>query len=265
MVKLAVFDVDGTLIVKGERTLFDSTVESLKKLQEQGVSLVIASGRPPFYMEQKLIEQVSFDYYICSNGTCILDKDQKRIWQSDISKETVEKISALYKQENMDGMFLFDDGCYAYHGVDHVREQMMKFVGRSDYLRDNTDACDRHLTSLPFANITYIKDESIKAKFEEATPELLYERFGVEGLDVYPKGVNKATGIKHICEIMNISMEDTISFGDDLNDICMLEACGMSVAMGSAQDIVKKSAKYITKSAAEDGVTYALLQLNLIK
>lgn len=265
MVKLAVFDVDGTLIVKGNRTLLDSTVESLKQLQKQGVSLVIASGRPPFYMEQKLIEQVSFDYYICSNGTCILDKDQNRIWQSDISKESVEKISALYKQENMDGMFLFDDGCYAYHGVEHVKEQMMLFVGRCDKLHDNTEKCDRHLTSLPFANITYIKEDAIRAKFEEATPELLYERFGVEGLDVYPKGVNKATGVKHICEIMNISMEDTIAFGDDLNDICMLEACGMSVAMGSAQDIVKNSAKYITKSAKEDGVTYALKQLHLIK
>ena len=93
MIKLAVFDIDGTLVVKGNRTLLDTTVKALQNLQKQGIKLAIASGRPPFFMEKKLVEQVAFDYYICSNGTCIMDCDFKRVWQADINAETVEKVS----------------------------------------------------------------------------------------------------------------------------------------------------------------------------
>ena len=84
MIKLAVFDIDGTLVVKGNRTLLDTTVKALQNLQKQGIKLAIASGRPPFFMEKKLVEQVAFDYYICSNGTCIMDCDFKRVWQADM-------------------------------------------------------------------------------------------------------------------------------------------------------------------------------------
>ena len=64
MIKLCVFDVDGTLITKGDRQFSYNTITALKNLQKQGVKLAIASGRPPFAMEKKLLEEITFDYFI---------------------------------------------------------------------------------------------------------------------------------------------------------------------------------------------------------
>ena len=71
MIKLAVFDVDGTLVTKGNRRVPASCVHALNELSRKGVKLAIASGRPPFAMEQSLLEQVSFDYFVCSNGAFV--------------------------------------------------------------------------------------------------------------------------------------------------------------------------------------------------
>ena len=59
MIKLAVFDVDGTLVTKGNRRVPASCVKALNELSRKGVRLAIASGRPPFAMEKKLLEEIT--------------------------------------------------------------------------------------------------------------------------------------------------------------------------------------------------------------
>lgn len=263
MVKLAVFDIDGTLVVKGNRVLFDTTVEALLKLHEQGVKLAIASGRPPFFMEKKLVEQVPFDYYICSNGACLLGADLNRVWSSNISSDTVERTVQLMVKTQSAGSFIYTDNVYAYHGLDMVEKRMIQYVGSVDHLIDNTEKKDHHFVDQPFASLLYTKEEYID-EYRETAPELTFERFGDQCFDVYPKGINKGTGVIQICDKLGISLEDTICFGDDINDIEMLKICGTSVVMGSSSDEVKAHADFVTKSAAEDGVVYALEQLHLI-
>ena len=66
MIKLAVFDVDGTLVTKGNRRVPASCVHALNELSRKGVKLAIASGRPPFAMEQSLLEQVNNKLLSCA-------------------------------------------------------------------------------------------------------------------------------------------------------------------------------------------------------
>lgn len=264
MIKLAVFDIDGTLVVKGNRTLFDTTVKALQNLQKQGIKLAIASGRPPFFMEKRLVEQISFDYYICSNGTCIMDKDFKRIWQADICAETVDIITELLEKTQSGGSFVYTDNVYAYRNLPLVKQRMYEFVGTIDHLVDHTSEQNRHYEDLPFAGLAYIKEEKVHL-FDEVAPELLFEKFSEDCFDVYPRGINKGTGVLQICERLNIDPKYTIGFGDDINDIEMLKICGTSVVMGSSSDEVKSYADFVTKSASEDGVVYALKQLRLLQ
>ena len=264
MIKLAVFDIDGTLVVKGNRTLLDTTVKALQNLQKQGIKLAIASGRPPFFMEKKLVEQVAFDYYICSNGTCIMDCDFKRVWQADINAETVEKVSELLEETDSGGSFIYTDNVYAYRNLPLVKKRMVQFVGTIDHLMDHTSERNHHFEDLPFAMLAYVKEDNIDL-FREAAPTLLFEKFSDECFDVYPKGINKGTGVLQICERLGIDVKDTIGFGDDINDIEMLKICGTSVVMGSSSDEVKSYADFVTKNAKEDGVVYALEQLGLLQ
>ena len=80
-------------------------------------------------------------------------------------------------------------------------------------------------------------------------------------LEVIPRIINKGQGIRDICKVLGIEPAEVVSFGDAANDIPMLEAAGMGVAMGNAQEAVKQVADMVTLSNNEDGIAAALEKL----
>ena len=83
-------------------------------------------------------------------------------------------------------------------------------------------------------------------------------------IEMVPKGFSKATGISALCRELNISLHDTVAFGDSSNDLAMLEAAGFSVAMGNASAELAARADYRTAPWDRGGVTQALEHLSLI-
>jgi HAD superfamily hydrolase (TIGR01484 family) len=77
-------------------------------------------------------------------------------------------------------------------------------------------------------------------------------------IEINPKGVNKAYGVQAVCELMGIQMSEVVAMGDSLNDISMIAAAGLGVAMGNAQESVKAAADIITKSNNDDGVAFII-------
>jgi HAD superfamily hydrolase (TIGR01484 family) len=84
------------------------------------------------------------------------------------------------------------------------------------------------------------------------------------GVDVLKKDNSKARGIHDVLEALNIGIENAIAFGDGLNDIEMFNSVGFAVAMGNGEDELKVLADFVTKSVKEDGILYALEQLEII-
>jgi len=80
-------------------------------------------------------------------------------------------------------------------------------------------------------------------------------------LEIIPKIINKGQGIRDICRVLGISPSEVIAFGDAENDIPMLQAAGMGIAMGNAAEAVKAAADLITRSNNEDGIAAALQSL----
>ena len=109
--------------------------------------------------------------------------------------------------------------------------------------------------------------------FENKEAEKFYEKFkavpkslnavlsGISWIDIACKNVNKGVAIKAIQDTFSISQEESMAFGDYLNDYEMLASCAQSYAMLNAHDKVKEVANYITKSNDEDGVMCVLRQL----
>jgi hydroxymethylpyrimidine pyrophosphatase-like HAD family hydrolase len=81
---------------------------------------------------------------------------------------------------------------------------------------------------------------------------------------VLPSGGSKAEGIKQLIQLLHIDLEDTIAFGDYLNDLEMLAYVGHGVAMGNAPEIVKQAARHITRDVGQDGIKYGLRLLGLL-
>ena len=92
----------------------------------------------------------------------------------------------------------------------------------------------------------------------------LITRWNNVAVDIISKTGGKANGIKQYIDLVGIKQEETMSFGDDVNDLDMLKFTKLSVAMGNGKDIVKEAATYTTNDIDEDGLFQALKHFNII-
>lgn len=263
MYKLAVFDVDGTLVSRGKRILQESTLEALHTLKSKGVKIAIASGRPPFAMEKSLLKKIDFDYFVCSNGTYVMDELHQELYKEEMSKEIVQSLADDFSNNDDALLFQFEDKSYIYHGKKRISSMIDHCLGRLDLLVDDRKKNIRHETSLPYAVVCFIKKKHLKG-YMDKYPDYMFLEFMKDYYDIFPTHCNKGTGIQHLCDKIGITMEDVICFGDALNDLEMLRDCGCGVAMGDALDEAKEVANYITTTSDEDGIYHACQHFNLI-
>lgn len=263
-IKLAVFDVDGTLVSAGSRILLESTVRAIQMLQENGVKVAIASGRPKYALEKSVVDRISFDYYICSNGSYIYDNKQKVVlYQQTLSNHDVMRYAILCETTNSAAMFQFENAGYIYAGYHQLSTMLLASLGRLDFIVDHCNEKKQHLVESTYMIVSYISDEHLDI-FCKQFPQLQFIPFQPNFYDVNYYLDTKATGIQHICETMGFSLENVIAFGDALNDKEMLETVGCGVAMGNGLAEIKEIADYITTNTEQDGIFNALTHLGLI-
>lgn len=263
MIKLAVFDIDGTLVSKEKRVLLDSTVEALQQLQKKGIKIAIASGRPSFALEPSLLEAIKFDYFICSNGTYIMDSAGEELFKEEISEAVVEALCKDMVELDDALLFHFKYNFYVYHGYRRMQEMVGKCLGRIELLRDDRVKASQHLQALPVSGVAFIEDKNL-AYYRKKYADYRFECFMENYYDIYPYCSSKASGVAHLCEKIGIEMMDVVSFGDALNDVDMLKECGCGVAMGDALEEVKQVADYITSKSDEHGIYHACAYLKFL-
>lgn len=263
MIKLCVFDVDGTLVTKGTRKIPASCIHALKELQQQGIKVAIASGRAPFAMEKDLIKQIRFDYFVCSNGAYVETGDHKPLYQFQLTAEETLYLIQMFRNTDNALMFQNADAAHCYHGYKRISHMLEGFLGRLDILIDDRESDTYLQDTLPLAAVAKIEDNEIE-KMKMAFPQFVFTPFNPTFYDINGPH-NKATGIEHICKAMSCSMDDVICFGDDYNDMEMVQACGIGVAMGDAREALREVADYVTDICSRDGIAKALKHYGMIQ
>lgn len=263
-IKLAVFDVDGTLVTSGSRILLDSTVKAIHELQKQGIRVAIASGRPIYALEKSVIDRIHFDYFVCSNGSFVHDNTTRNtIFRYKITNEQIMRIVTLAEMTGSGFLLQFENEGRIYVGYDKLATMLSHSLGRLDFVVDHREDKTYHLIEPSYAMVAYIPKDKI-ARFRKQFPEFAFTSFQVDYYDVNPKGITKANGVSQIASDLSISMDQVISFGDHLNDKEMLELSGVGVAMGNAIEPIKNIADYVTDNTEKDGIRNALLKYQLI-
>lgn len=262
-IKLAVFDVDGTLVTSGSRILLDSTVKSILELKQNGFKVAIASGRPLYALEKSILDQIHFDYFVCSNGSLVYDNNAKKM----INKiELTDGLIMRYKDlsEKLGAGFLlqFEKEGYVYAGYAYLAPMLNHALGRLDIVNHQNDQ-SYHLTEPPYSIVSYIPWEKID-DFKQEFLELQFTSFRENFYDAYLDGISKASGIEAITKELSITMDQVISFGDHNNDFEMIKESGIGVAMGNAIDSIKEIADYVTADTNHDGIQKALIEYGLI-
>ncbi|MGG4044929.1 MULTISPECIES: Cof-type HAD-IIB family hydrolase [Paenibacillus] len=258
MYEIVFCDVDGTLLSEIDRTLLNSTRESINKLHDKGIKVAIATGRPHNLCEELM--ELGIDTIISANGA-LVKSGNNVIHKSLLSAETVRDLSE-FAQINGHSISYFTD-VISMNGLgaedDRVKKALKETLGLTLYPEKIALLLEEIYCICLYA------DESEAQKFIDYFPSLRFERFHNYVLNVLEQtDVSKLTAIKKVLDHYKIDKANAIAFGDGGNDIEMIEYVGMGIAMGNSVDKLKMKANFVTKKASEDGIHYALSKFGII-
>lgn len=267
MIQLAVFDIDRTLIPPELGHIAPETEAAIRQLQRRGIRTAIASGRMLHILPDDLRE-LGFDYFIVSNGAYVADGQGRIVSREAVAPEVADAFSREMIRRGLAFDVRYVDGMVPGNPDRDVREAMKEFWDRQGVKFKPPKNFRWHVQ--PAAGQDPISfgaciPEELQPEIFPLFPQLDFlPVFEGPMCDVNPRGVSKATGIRRICGLMNISMEQVIAFGDDRNDLEMVAEAGIGVAMGNGIAPVKDAADYVTAPCSELGVVTALKHFGLL-
>lgn len=266
--KLLVLDVDGTLL-NDEREISKRTLAALLKVQQMGVRIVLASGRPTYGLMPlaKTLELGNYGGFVLSYNGCQIIKAQNGeiLFERRINPEM---LPYLEKKARKNGFAIF-----TYHDDTLITDSPDNEYIKNEALLNNLKIIweDEFSTAIDFApcKCMLVSDKEkaligLEQHWEKRLAGTL-DAFRSEPyfLELVPCGVNKANTLGALLEHLGVTREEVIAVGDGVCDVTMLQLAGMGVAMGHSQDSVKVCADYVTASNEEDGVALAVEKLIL--
>ena len=259
--KLIAMDLDGTLN-NDQKVITEKTKAALMAAQKQGIRLALASARPSpgLFKERDILRLQDYRGILMSyNGGRIVDAGTGKVL-FETSMDLQETKQVLRRLESLPVTPILDDGVQFY-----VADKKGYKV---DYECKNNDmVCTEveDLTKLDFAPVKILMSVR-EAQLKETQariaavlpPELHVLQTAPFYLEVLPACIDKGQGLRDVCRLTGIPPEAAIAFGDAENDIPMLRAAGMGIAMGNASESAKAAADSITRSNNDDGIAAAL-------
>ncbi|CDB09974.1 MULTISPECIES: Cof-type HAD-IIB family hydrolase [Bacteroides] len=266
--KLLVLDVDGTLL-NDAKEITKRTLSALLKIQQMGVRVVLASGRPSYGLMKvaKTLELGNYGGFILSyNGCQIINAQNGEIlFERRINPEMLPYLEKKARKNGF-ALFTYHDNLILTNNSDD--EHVLDEAELNDLVVIEEEEFSTAIDFAPCKCMLVSDDEAALVALEEHWKKRLsgvLDVFRSEPffLEVVPCSVDKANTLGALLEHLGVKREEVMAIGDGTCDVAMLQLAGMGVAMGQAPDSVKACADYITASNEEDGVAAAVEKMIL--
>ncbi|PJG83262.1 Cof-type HAD-IIB family hydrolase [Caviibacterium pharyngocola] len=260
-IKAVFFDIDETLFVKNKAHLPESVIPAIQKLHANGILVGIATGRARCSFPEKLnrvIEQENIDLFVTMNGQSATYRGEV-IEKHPIPTEKIVKLVNFFDQHGVD---------YAFVTNEQIRVSAItpKLRHAFDPITTNYSVDKHYYNQRDIFQVLPFYDESFDQAVADAhiLDGLKTVRWHEDSVDIFDAEGSKARGIAAVAKHLGFTMENVMAFGDGLNDMEMLSAVGVGVAMGNAHEKLKQVATHITDHIEQDGVYNFLLKAGLI-
>ncbi|AXF76328.1 pyridoxal phosphatase [Erwinia tracheiphila] len=260
--RIIALDLDGTLLTP-RKTILPESLIALQKAREAGVKVIIVTGRHhvaihPFYQALALDTPA-----ICCNGTYLYDYHAKRVLKSDpLPNAQAQQVIQLLDEAGIHGLLYVDNAMLWQTETVHVTrtiqwglslpEQQRPLFTKVDSLAEEAERADNiwkfalsHTDTVALQRCV----DSIQARLG-----LACEWSWQDQVDIAKSGNSKGKRLAEWVAAEGLQMSDVLAFGDNYNDLSMLETAGLGVAMGNADDAIKIRAGRVIGSNLEPGI-----------
>lgn len=263
MIKMIATDIDGT-ILKYNYEFNQPVIDCIKNLSACNIPVVLVTGR--MHGAAKIVaDRLDLKTPIISYQGGLIKDGEKIIYERTIDPKTARKIINWGKANNIHLNVYNNDKIYVEHDDDAIKRYILQSglpytVGNFDNLElDNVNK---------ILGIDYDDSDrvSVWVEYLQAEyPELYIVKSTPYFCEISHKEATKACALEYLRNLWGIKKEEVMTIGDQNNDIVLLKAGGLAVAMGNATDELKACADYVTDSIENDGFVKAVEKFVLVK
>lgn len=252
--KLIAVDMDGTLLnSKGEIT--EKTMAAIRNAVDQGIILVISTGRPIQGVEKYNGLLDLRGPVITYNGAMIVDAPTREVlFRQELSRDDAKRIWELGRKYDTTMCIWSNNQLYSNQWNDKIHDYKKLSGVEPILIKDFDTLSEQGITKILWYDEVKRVGEFLNELSPEMFSEVSYCTSKPSFLEFFSSKVSKSVALEKIGEIYNITREEMIAIGDGLNDLGMIQYAGLGVAMGNAEEEVKKHAQLVTKTNDEEGV-----------
>lgn len=261
-IECCVCDMDGTLL-NSKRDISENNVKAIRRLQERGVEIVLATGRTDLYVKDAAHRLGISAPVISSNGGMVRRIDSEEVLYHKYLPSEIDKNLAQYCFEHHEDMIVYSPDCVYYRDGS---ERVKIFQSYNQRVQPEFHVPLQVINQpeeLPFGKVLKFflwnaapeRTDALKKLYQEQLAMVSSEK---NAFDLMAKGISKGEALRFLSEKMGFDLKKTAVFGDNYNDISMLKLAGHPIAMANAEEAVKGQAEYVTTSNDEDGIAYAI-------
>lgn len=273
--KIIFLDIDGTLTVAGTNVPPESALRAIRAAQDKGHLVFLCTGRN-YDMLRPLLSYgfdgvvASAGGYICCGNQVIYDCPMTQA-QQQLVLDTLEQSGIFRTVECLDGSYT-DDGFKEFlekHAGNGSNSELLRW--RRQIEEELNIRSMREYAGQPVYKVVVMSPdlERMEVAKRELEQDFLFciqdaDHYGIVNGEVINRQFDKGQAVTRVCEYLHIPIEDSIGFGDSMNDKEMMETVGYSVCMENGSDTLKKLADEICPCVEQDGLHHAFINLGLV-
>ena len=256
MIKLVATDIDGTIFIP-EKEFTAGVKDCIKRLSASGIKVVLVTGRMNA-AATKIAKDLNLDTPVVSYQGGLVTENDKTLYERYLTEEQCDKILEWARKENIhinlynEDILYSETDCYEiqrYCSNLHTEREIKKF---SEIKKDKINK----LLAIDYNNPERIT--RYEKELQEIFPDLYIVKSTPYFLEFSNPEASKKCAVEFLQNYWSLKKEEILTIGDQNNDIALLQAGGIKVAMGNATDELKEIADYVTDSVYEDGFVKAM-------
>ena len=255
--KIAFIDIDWTILNHSNGHNFDmESIEAIRKAQENGLLIYFCTARTYASIAfTGLFDLIKPNGVICTNGNVIFIEDN--LFEALIIPENIVKdiLKVADKHQIVLEFATFKEKYYTHAPNEFVMNYLSVYYEAVLEVKENET---KNVTEI----LAFLPEQYDEQFIKELPSNLKYYRYDTYGVNISYKQSTKGIAVKKVLNYLRINKEETLAFGDSIDDVSMFEEVGTSIAMGNAkEEIVKEKATIVTETIDQHGVATIIANL----